>query len=131
MSNTKNALERAAELLDVPVDELAPWLMAGEYRPMPKLEYAARGKVSDPVGDAAAILRVHPTDLAHWYDARDDLDARVAAQTAADGRTREVARVEDVEGRQGPARHAPTSSRIAVRWRATSRASSSPPICAT
>jgi hypothetical protein len=85
MSYTKNALERAAERLRVPVDELTSWLMTGKYRPMPELEYAARDKVSGPVGDAAAILRVHPTDLARWLDARDDLDAAVAAQTAADG----------------------------------------------
>ena len=72
MSYTKNALERAAERLRVPIDELTSWLMTGKYRPMPELEYAARDKVSGPVGDAAAILRVHPTDLARWLDARDD-----------------------------------------------------------
>jgi hypothetical protein len=115
MSQTKRALDDAAELLDVPVDELTEWIMHGDYRPMPP-SGAIAAPVTATVYRAASDLNVHPHSLDRWLRDRsrnagpyaavptvdgggvsDGLDERVAAQTAADGRPREVVR--DANGR--------------------------------
>jgi len=69
MSQTKRAIDDAAELLDVPVDDLTRWLMHGEYRSMPP-HGAVASHVTATVYRAADDLNVHPTDLAGWLDAR-------------------------------------------------------------